>query len=107
MSALEEKLRHAEKGRRDLHNTIQARPAPRPQPVRHPRAIPAAPTPYFPYSSPPPPPPQFRAASPRRTRPRAGRSVRHAVPPRWQELKGSIRVFCRVRPGQAGAEQAN
>ena len=29
VSALEEKLRHAEKGRRDLHNTIQVRAPPR------------------------------------------------------------------------------
>ena len=81
VSALEQKLRYAEKGRRDLHNTIQERAQPR--------------------GRTPPPRHTLRA-----TLPRPCRSARRAVPRHWQELKGSIRVFCRVRPGLAGAEQA-
>eukprot|EP00964_Phaeocystis_antarctica_P020068 scaffold11081_cov61-Phaeocystis_antarctica.AAC.3 len=80
VSALEQKLRYAEKGRRDLHNTIQARAQPaQPAQLRGRTSLGAT-----------------LGATLHATLPRPCRS----------ELKGSIRVFCRVRPGLADAEQA-
>ena len=99
VSALEQKLRYAEKGRRDLHNTIQARAQP-----AQPKAAPPRPQ----------PPPHYTPA-PLSLRPTCsaascagaqGDPSPNPNPNPNQELKGSIRVFCRVRPGLADAEQA-